>query len=119
MDGVTFVSSPVAEGTALEVASRFGTTRLLEPNRSGSALVGTPRANVKGPASGDELAERIKRAILLNPYLPKRRVRVETHAGRVVLKGVVHSYFQKQMAQEVLRKIEGVEEISNELEVVS
>jgi osmotically-inducible protein OsmY len=35
----------------------------------------------------------------------------------VVLKGVVHSYFQKQMAQEAVRHVDGVQHIDNELEV--
>jgi osmotically-inducible protein OsmY len=35
----------------------------------------------------------------------------------VILRGVVRSYFQKQMAQEAVRRISGVEEIHNELEV--
>jgi osmotically-inducible protein OsmY len=35
----------------------------------------------------------------------------------VTLKGVVSSYFQKQMAQEALRNVDGIHEIANELEV--
>jgi osmotically-inducible protein OsmY len=30
----------------------------------------------------------------------------------------VRSYFQKQMAQEVVRRVEGVEQIDNDLEVL-
>jgi osmotically-inducible protein OsmY len=37
--------------------------------------------------------------------------------GRIVLSGKVGTYFQKQMAQEVVRRIEGVEQIDNCLEV--
>jgi hypothetical protein len=33
------------------------------------------------------------------------------------LRGVVRSYYQKQMAQEVLLGLEGVEHIENQLEV--
>ena len=43
--------------------------------------------------------------------------RFETDAGRVTLRGVVNTYFQKQMAQESLRHVDGVHEIANELEV--
>lgn len=68
--------------------------------------------------SASDLEKRIARALFRNPYLPKHHLRFETHAGRVVLRGVVRSYFQKQMAQEAVRKIEGVQEICNELEVV-
>jgi hypothetical protein len=34
-----------------------------------------------------------------------------------VLKGCVRSFFQKQMAQEAIRRIDGVESIENLLEV--
>gem|GEM_PF-573150 len=66
----------------------------------------------------DGLPERILRALSLNPYVPKKNLRVETHKGRVVLRGLVNSYFQKQMAQEALRRVDGIREICNELEVV-
>ncbi len=66
-----------------------------------------------------DLVERIEKALSRNPYVPKRRLRIETHAGRVVVRGVVQSYFQKQMVQETLRKVEGIEEICNELEVAT
>jgi len=34
-----------------------------------------------------------------------------------VLRGVVSSYYQKQMAQEAVRRLQGVEGIENHLEV--
>ena len=42
---------------------------------------------------------------------------IETESGRVVLQGTVGTFYQKQMAQEALRRIEGVREIENRLEV--
>ena len=63
------------------------------------------------------LADRVDSVITASPYLAGRNLRFETEDGRVTLKGVVNTYFQKQMAQEVLRKLDGVTEISNELEV--
>ncbi|MEQ8785796.1 MAG: BON domain-containing protein [Pirellulaceae bacterium] len=59
----------------------------------------------------------LEMALAENPYLSGRNVRFETREGRIVLRGVVNSYFQKQMAQESLRRIEGVSEIDNELTV--
>jgi osmotically-inducible protein OsmY len=44
-------------------------------------------------------------------------VSVEAADGRVVLKGNVRSFFQKQMAQEAIRRIDGVQRIENLLEV--
>ena len=63
------------------------------------------------------LEDRVQSAISANPYLAGRNLRFETEAGRVTLRGVVSSYFQKQMAQEALRHIDGVATIENDLEV--
>ena len=63
------------------------------------------------------LDDRVLIALEQNPYLPRRNLRFETAEGRVTLRGVVGSYFQKQMAQEAIRHLDGVEEIANELEV--
>jgi osmotically-inducible protein OsmY len=64
------------------------------------------------------LFERIHEALTMNPHVPSRRqVQVEAADGRVVLKGNVRSFFEKQMAQEALRRIDGVERIDNLLEV--
>jgi osmotically-inducible protein OsmY len=65
------------------------------------------------------LNDRVSTALERNPYLANRKLRFETQQGRVTLRGVVNTYFQKQMAQESLRHIEGVAEIANELEVAS
>lgn len=63
------------------------------------------------------LFEQINEALVSNPHLPNLGVRVEASEGRVVLKGNVRSFFQKQMAQEAIRRIDGVESIENLLEV--
>lgn len=56
-------------------------------------------------------------AINRHPHLRNRKLRLEAHEGRVVLRGVVGSYYQKLLAQEALRNLEGVNEIQNDLEV--
>jgi osmotically-inducible protein OsmY len=63
------------------------------------------------------LFDRINAALTTNPHLPKQQVRIETTDGLVVLKGSVRSFYQKQMAQEAIRRIDGVERIDNLLEV--
>lgn len=63
------------------------------------------------------LEGRVKSALSRNPFLPGRKVHFEAQQGKVVLRGVVGSYYQKQMAQETLRRIEGVHEIENLLQV--
>jgi osmotically-inducible protein OsmY len=63
------------------------------------------------------LDDRVLYALERNPYITRRNLRFETDQGRVTLRGVVNTYFQKQMAQEALRHVEGIAEIANELEV--
>jgi hypothetical protein len=63
------------------------------------------------------LFERIHSALTSSPFVPSNEVRVEAADGRVVLKGSVRSFFQKQMAQEAIRRVDGVETIDNLLEV--
>lgn len=64
-----------------------------------------------------DLADRVTSVLERNPYLPHRTLRCEAAQGRVVLKGVVRSYYQKQMAQEMLKSLDGVDEIENQIEV--
>jgi osmotically-inducible protein OsmY len=69
------------------------------------------------PSETTTLAQRVEGAIVANPFFSGRRWRFEAEEGRVVLSGSVSTYFQKQMAQEIIRRVEGVEEIDNGLEV--
>jgi osmotically-inducible protein OsmY len=59
----------------------------------------------------------VSTALQESPYLSGRQLRFETQDGRVVLRGTVSSYYQKQMAQETLRRVDGVSHIENHLEV--
>jgi osmotically-inducible protein OsmY len=63
------------------------------------------------------LFDRVHSALSSNPYVPSQHVRFETAEGRVVLKGNVTSFFEKQMAQEAIRRLDGVRRIENLLEV--
>jgi osmotically-inducible protein OsmY len=63
------------------------------------------------------LKQRVDLAISANPYLNGRKLHFETKDKKVVLKGKVGTYFQKQMAQEAVRTLDGVESIDNQLEV--
>ncbi len=59
----------------------------------------------------------VSRALQIHPHLYGRRLNIEAQEGRVVLRGEVESYFEKQMAQEAIRRIDGVTSIENRLEV--
>jgi osmotically-inducible protein OsmY len=63
------------------------------------------------------LFERIHDALTTSPHVPSHQVVVEAVDGRIVLKGSVTTFFQKQMAQEAVRRVDGVEQIDNLLQV--
>jgi osmotically-inducible protein OsmY len=63
------------------------------------------------------LEDKVLSALGRNPRLANRNLRFETEEGRVTLRGVVRSYYEKQIAQETLRHVDGIEQICNELEV--
>ena len=65
------------------------------------------------------LDDRVLTALERNPHFSGRTLRFETESGRVTLRGTVRTYFQKQMAQEAVRRVDGVDEICNELQVAS
>ena len=73
---------------------------------------------VSPPAMTDTaLVDAAQSALLSSPYVPHRLVRLEADSGRLILRGAVQSYFQKQMAKEALRTLETGHEIDNQLEV--
>ncbi len=63
------------------------------------------------------LENQVQSALAEHPHLGKRKLRFEANEGRVTLHGEVRSYYQKQMAQEILRGLEGVRLIDNRLTV--
>ncbi len=69
------------------------------------------------PSSETALDDRIDTVIHTSPHLGGRRFRVSTDADSVTLEGRVGSYFQKQMAQEIILRIDGVERIDNRIQV--
>jgi osmotically-inducible protein OsmY len=54
-----------------------------------------------------------------SPYLEVRRISCRFHEGVLILWGRVSSYYLKQTAQTLVYRLEGVEELSNRLEVVA
>jgi osmotically-inducible protein OsmY len=64
-----------------------------------------------------DLAEQVHGALRRSPYVSPRELRVEAAQGVVRLEGAVRSFFQKQMAQETIRRVDGVERIENCLQV--
>ena len=80
----------------------------IRSSNEGTDASGTP---------GWDLLHRVDSAIRQNPHLVGHQVFCQHERGIVVLHGRVKSFFQKQMAQEALKRLDGVEKVINELEV--
>ena len=66
------------------------------------------------------LQQRVHNAIVHNVHLNSCNIQCETDAtGKLTIEGEANSYFAKQMAQEILRNVEGVSLIENDLTVAS
>ena len=64
------------------------------------------------------LDDRVSSALRHSPHLSGHHLCPKTRDGHVELHGSVTTFFQKQMAQEVIRRVDGVQRIANELVVV-
>lgn len=64
-----------------------------------------------------QLANLASEVIVRHPHLHQRQVFLRADKGHVVLQGRVKSFFEKQMAQEALRTIDGISTIDNQLVV--
>ncbi len=63
------------------------------------------------------LLDQVNGALSRSPYVSGSNLRVEASEGVVRLEGAVRSFFHKQMAQELIRRVDGVERIENRLQV--
>lgn len=87
------------------------TIETLQTTNPNTALTPLP-----GPASNVVL-ERIKDCLSQSNYREMRGVSCEFRAGTAILQGRVCSFYAKQTAQELIRRVDGVIEIQNHLEV--
>ena len=71
-----------------------------------------PKTDVDSPLEKLALS-----ALDASPYVTGGRVRIEAGGGEIRLHGHVSSFFEKQMAQEVVRRVDGVERVENLLQV--
>ena len=63
------------------------------------------------------LLHQVQGALSSSPYISDRQLHVEATDGLVRIEGTVGSFYQKQMAQEVVRRLDGVRRIENQLQV--
>ena len=64
-----------------------------------------------------QLVERVDVALNRIRQQHRQTVQAETDQGRVVLRGTVGTYYHKQLAQEAVRVVEGVDEVDNHIQV--
>ncbi|TWT33733.1 BON domain protein [Posidoniimonas corsicana] len=67
--------------------------------------------------ANDLLSDRVSSALAASPHVPGGKLRVEAADGEVRLHGNVTTFFEKQMAQELVRRLDGVDRIENLLQV--
>jgi len=63
------------------------------------------------------LLDTVQGALSRSPYISTRKVKVEAADGHVRIEGTVGTFFQKQMAQELIRRLDGVQRVENQLQV--
>jgi len=63
------------------------------------------------------LANQVSQLFEFHPHLKQARLKVRNDRGRIVLTGTVGSYYEKQVAQESLRDVPGIDSIDNSIEV--
>jgi osmotically-inducible protein OsmY len=68
------------------------------------------------PLAGEAIA-RGAEARLRHSYLALRTITCESRGGTLVLRGCLPTYYLKQIAQEAVNTLEGVDRVVNEIEV--
>jgi hypothetical protein len=68
-------------------------------------------------AAATEVSQRAQRALHSSPIRVLRDVRVDQDGEALVLSGRVHSFYQKQMAQELVRTVATECELINSIHV--
>jgi osmotically-inducible protein OsmY len=67
--------------------------------------------------SGNEIAERAANRLLRSSYVSLRSVSCVWDRGVLRLQGCLPSFYHKQVAQEAVSRVEGVEQVINEIQV--
>ena len=60
-----------------------------------------------------------KRLLESSPYFALRNLSCRCEEGRLVIHGQLASFYEKQLAQEVVARVEGIVQIVNEIQVVA
>jgi osmotically-inducible protein OsmY len=86
----------------------------VEQSGRGAELVGQAPMN-----PDDNIAERAESRLRGNSYLALKNVSCEYRNGVLTLRGCLPTYYLKQIAQAVVGRLDGVQHIVNDIEVMS
>jgi osmotically-inducible protein OsmY len=81
-----------------------------------TTLPSDPRA-ATGPTRDRQTIDSASRRLAQSGYHQHRRVSLDFHEGVLTLRGIVSSFFLKQLAHVLVADVVGIEEIANRLEV--
>lgn len=90
-------------------------TREAGENRS-APICRSPR--IDGKAACGSLADAARQLLRSSLYCEVRALTCEQHGGVLTLSGKVSSWYRKQVAQEIIRRLPGIEKIKNCVEIV-
>ena len=71
------------------------------------------------PPSCAGIIEGAETRLRANPYLALKNVSCEYEQGVLTLRGCLPTYYLKQMAQTAMDRLDGVDQVVNEIEVLS
>jgi hypothetical protein len=88
--------------------------RIATPHRSktGDSSLGANR-----PGDDDHLGAAALKVLQSSSYAALRRLRCDAAEAVVIIRGVLPSYYLKQMAQAAIQRLEGVQSVMNLVEV--
>ena len=103
---------------AAPAAALFAQDRTPMPPHSREPVRDTQdRSSAREVVDDTLITTKAKTALLAEKGIDSNRISVETEKGRVLLSGEVKSPDQRQRAEGLVRKITGVKEVENKLEV--
>ena len=68
-------------------------------------------------AAHDQWQNYVEASVATEPLFRRREIALRGRKGHVLLTGTVSTFYEKQLAQEIVRRLEGVHQIDNCLEV--
>lgn len=89
----------------------------LPPSGDQSIVISTAEEKTSAAELDQALRRRVE-AVLAARHIPVlRRLSVETNQGIVTLRGVVHTFYEKQVSQLSAQRVAGVRQVQNLVEV--